>query len=204
MEIERLQSSVDRLRARLGTTEDTDIDGIAPDTKMKSIISRYLILINAATNHRLIICLSVITPSPWRLPLFSYVSPFEPFRLIISHTSVLFFLPSFPSFFFTAIFLVRRLLYEDRKISAKRLSIVCSILSSRRHIWIHDSRRDPTTIVERDLRSGRQSWVKRSLKRYKKRGLKNLGKGNIRSVHIRCNLKIHKRECSCVFIIRRV
>ncbi|XP_017887080.1 probable Ras GTPase-activating protein isoform X4 [Ceratina calcarata] len=40
VEIERLQSSVDRLRARLGATEDTDIDGIAPDTKMKSIISR--------------------------------------------------------------------------------------------------------------------------------------------------------------------
>ncbi|XP_050471999.1 ras GTPase-activating protein raskol isoform X5 [Bombus huntii] len=40
VEIERLQSSVDRLRARLGTTEDTDIDGVAPDTKMKSIISR--------------------------------------------------------------------------------------------------------------------------------------------------------------------
>ncbi|XP_048259991.1 ras GTPase-activating protein raskol isoform X12 [Bombus affinis] len=42
VEIERLQSSVDRLRARLGTTEDTDIDGIAPDTKMKSIISRLI------------------------------------------------------------------------------------------------------------------------------------------------------------------
>ncbi|XP_076231952.1 ras GTPase-activating protein raskol isoform X2 [Calliopsis andreniformis] len=40
VEIERLQSSVDRLRARLGATEDTDIDGIASDTKMKSIISR--------------------------------------------------------------------------------------------------------------------------------------------------------------------
>lgn len=50
VEIERLQSSVDRLRARLGATEDTDIDGVAPDTKMKSIISRYLILINATTN----------------------------------------------------------------------------------------------------------------------------------------------------------
>lgn len=49
VEIERLQSSVDRLRARLGATEDTDIDGVAPDTKMKSIISRYLILINAAS-----------------------------------------------------------------------------------------------------------------------------------------------------------
>ncbi|XP_050472003.1 ras GTPase-activating protein raskol isoform X9 [Bombus huntii] len=42
VEIERLQSSVDRLRARLGTTEDTDIDGVAPDTKMKSIISRLI------------------------------------------------------------------------------------------------------------------------------------------------------------------
>ncbi|XP_017887082.1 probable Ras GTPase-activating protein isoform X5 [Ceratina calcarata] len=42
VEIERLQSSVDRLRARLGATEDTDIDGIAPDTKMKSIISRLI------------------------------------------------------------------------------------------------------------------------------------------------------------------
>lgn len=50
VEIERLQSSVDRLRARLGATEDTDIDGVAPDTKMKSIISRYLILINATIN----------------------------------------------------------------------------------------------------------------------------------------------------------
>ncbi|XP_033323263.2 uncharacterized protein LOC117218758 isoform X6 [Megalopta genalis] len=40
VEIERLQSSVDRLRARLGATEDTDIEGVAPDTKMKSIISR--------------------------------------------------------------------------------------------------------------------------------------------------------------------
>lgn len=42
VEIERLQSSVDRLRARLGATEDTDIDGVAPDTKMKSIISRLI------------------------------------------------------------------------------------------------------------------------------------------------------------------
>ncbi|XP_024947249.1 probable Ras GTPase-activating protein isoform X6 [Cephus cinctus] len=42
VEIERLQSSVDRLRARLGATEDTEIDGIAPDTKMKSIISRLI------------------------------------------------------------------------------------------------------------------------------------------------------------------
>ncbi|XP_043254381.1 ras GTPase-activating protein nGAP isoform X2 [Colletes gigas] len=42
VEIERLQSSVDRLRARLDATEDTDIDGIAPDTKMKSIISRLI------------------------------------------------------------------------------------------------------------------------------------------------------------------
>lgn len=50
VEIERLQSSVDRLRARLGASEDTDIDGVAPDTKMKSIISRYLILINATIN----------------------------------------------------------------------------------------------------------------------------------------------------------
>lgn len=55
VEIERLQSSVDRLRARLGATEDTDIDGVAPDTKMKSIISRYLILINAAS----------LTPTDW-------------------------------------------------------------------------------------------------------------------------------------------
>lgn len=37
-----MQSSVDRLRARLGTTDDTEIDGIAPDAKMKSIISRYI------------------------------------------------------------------------------------------------------------------------------------------------------------------
>ncbi|XP_043276483.1 disabled homolog 2-interacting protein isoform X4 [Venturia canescens] len=42
VEIERLQSSVDRLRARLGTTDDTEIDGIAPDAKMKSIISRLI------------------------------------------------------------------------------------------------------------------------------------------------------------------
>ncbi|XP_076654729.1 ras GTPase-activating protein raskol isoform X4 [Halictus rubicundus] len=42
VEIERLQSSVDRLRARLGATEDTDIDGVASDTKMKSIISRLI------------------------------------------------------------------------------------------------------------------------------------------------------------------
>jgi RAS protein activator-like 2 len=41
VEIERLQSSVDRLRARLGAAEDADTEGIGPDTKMKSIISRY-------------------------------------------------------------------------------------------------------------------------------------------------------------------
>lgn len=41
VEIERLQSSVDRLRARLGAAEDADVDGLGPDTKMKSIISRY-------------------------------------------------------------------------------------------------------------------------------------------------------------------
>ncbi|XP_015434231.1 PREDICTED: probable Ras GTPase-activating protein [Dufourea novaeangliae] len=41
-EIKSLQSSVDQLRARLGTTEDTDIDDVAPDTKMKSIISRLI------------------------------------------------------------------------------------------------------------------------------------------------------------------
>ncbi|XP_066596017.1 ras GTPase-activating protein raskol isoform X5 [Prorops nasuta] len=41
VEIERLQSSVDRLRAQLGITED-DLDGIAGDTKMKSIISRLI------------------------------------------------------------------------------------------------------------------------------------------------------------------
>ncbi|KAI4492127.1 hypothetical protein M0802_010024 [Mischocyttarus mexicanus] len=39
MEIERLQSSVDRVRARFGGNEDTDINGIAPDTEMKTIIS---------------------------------------------------------------------------------------------------------------------------------------------------------------------
>lgn len=44
MEIERLQTSVNRLRARLGTGEEADVDGIAPDTKMKSIISRYCII----------------------------------------------------------------------------------------------------------------------------------------------------------------
>lgn len=41
VEIERLQSSVDRLRARLGAVEDGDVEGNGPDTKMKSIISRY-------------------------------------------------------------------------------------------------------------------------------------------------------------------
>lgn len=43
-EVERLQNSADRLRlrARLGATEDTDLD-LAPDTNMKSIISRYFI-----------------------------------------------------------------------------------------------------------------------------------------------------------------
>ncbi|XP_032691122.1 probable Ras GTPase-activating protein isoform X1 [Odontomachus brunneus] len=42
-EVERLQNSVDRLRlrARLGATEDADID-LAPDTNMKSIISRLI------------------------------------------------------------------------------------------------------------------------------------------------------------------
>lgn len=45
MEIERLQNSVDRLRARLGAAEDAEIDGNAPDTKMKNIISRYFYLI---------------------------------------------------------------------------------------------------------------------------------------------------------------
>ncbi|XP_051154355.1 ras GTPase-activating protein raskol isoform X5 [Leptopilina boulardi] len=40
VEIERLQSNVDRLRARLAATDDTELDGIGPDTKMKSIISR--------------------------------------------------------------------------------------------------------------------------------------------------------------------
>ncbi|XP_046419064.1 ras GTPase-activating protein raskol isoform X4 [Neodiprion fabricii] len=40
VEIERLQSSVDRLRARLGTPEDADVDSPVPDSKMKSIISR--------------------------------------------------------------------------------------------------------------------------------------------------------------------
>lgn len=44
VEIERLQSSVDRLRARLGTPEDVDNDNGAPDSKMKSIISRYFAL----------------------------------------------------------------------------------------------------------------------------------------------------------------
>ncbi|XP_015109074.1 probable Ras GTPase-activating protein isoform X3 [Diachasma alloeum] len=42
VEIERLQSSVDRLRARLGAAEDGDVDGIAPDTKMKNIITRLI------------------------------------------------------------------------------------------------------------------------------------------------------------------
>ncbi|XP_020710215.2 ras GTPase-activating protein raskol isoform X5 [Athalia rosae] len=42
VEIERLQSSVDRLRARLGNPEDGDIDNTAPDSKMKSIISRLI------------------------------------------------------------------------------------------------------------------------------------------------------------------
>ncbi|KAK0179897.1 hypothetical protein PV327_005606 [Microctonus hyperodae] len=42
VEIERLQSSVDRLRARLGTTEETEVDGISPDTKMKNIITRLI------------------------------------------------------------------------------------------------------------------------------------------------------------------
>ncbi|XP_044596038.1 ras GTPase-activating protein nGAP isoform X3 [Cotesia glomerata] len=42
MEIERLQNSVDRLRARLGAAEDAEIDGKAPDTKMKNIISRLI------------------------------------------------------------------------------------------------------------------------------------------------------------------
>ncbi|XP_057324874.1 ras GTPase-activating protein raskol isoform X3 [Microplitis mediator] len=42
MEIERLQNSVDRLRARLGAAEDAEIDGNAPDTKMKNIISRLI------------------------------------------------------------------------------------------------------------------------------------------------------------------
>ncbi|XP_032452988.1 probable Ras GTPase-activating protein isoform X4 [Nasonia vitripennis] len=41
VEIERLQSSVDRLRARLGAAEDADVDGLGPDTKMKSIISSH-------------------------------------------------------------------------------------------------------------------------------------------------------------------
>lgn len=40
VEIERLQSSVDRLRARLGAAEETEVDGVAPDTKMKNIITR--------------------------------------------------------------------------------------------------------------------------------------------------------------------
>ncbi|XP_014482654.1 PREDICTED: probable Ras GTPase-activating protein isoform X5 [Dinoponera quadriceps] len=42
-EVERLQNSVDRLRlrARLGANEDADID-LAPDTNMKSIISRLI------------------------------------------------------------------------------------------------------------------------------------------------------------------
>ncbi|XP_058801662.1 ras GTPase-activating protein raskol isoform X2 [Phymastichus coffea] len=40
VEIERLQSSVDRLRARLGAVEDGD--DIGPDSKMKSIISRLI------------------------------------------------------------------------------------------------------------------------------------------------------------------
>ncbi|KAI4482660.1 hypothetical protein M0804_008513 [Polistes exclamans] len=39
VEIERLQNSVDRVRARFGGNEDTDINGIAPDTEMKTIIS---------------------------------------------------------------------------------------------------------------------------------------------------------------------
>ncbi|XP_054007694.1 ras GTPase-activating protein raskol isoform X3 [Hylaeus anthracinus] len=42
VEIERLRNSIDELRAQFGITEDTDIDGIAPDTKMKSIISRLI------------------------------------------------------------------------------------------------------------------------------------------------------------------
>ncbi|KAJ8673025.1 hypothetical protein QAD02_004286, partial [Eretmocerus hayati] len=42
VEIERLQSSVDRLRARLGAVEDGELEGVQPDTKMKSIISRLI------------------------------------------------------------------------------------------------------------------------------------------------------------------
>lgn len=59
MEIERLQNSVDRLRARLGAAEDAEIDGKAPDTKMKNIISRYLIntinFINVFYNNLLVL-----------------------------------------------------------------------------------------------------------------------------------------------------
>jgi len=46
-EVERLQNSVDRLRlrTRLGATEDADLD-LAPDTNMKSIISRYFTTIS--------------------------------------------------------------------------------------------------------------------------------------------------------------
>lgn len=46
-EVERLQNSVDRLRlrARLGATDDADLD-LAPDNNMKSIISRYFIFMS--------------------------------------------------------------------------------------------------------------------------------------------------------------
>lgn len=60
--MERLQNSVDRLRlrARLGATDDADLD-LAPDNNMKSIISRYFIFISSTSiaNPLPVLCLSV-------------------------------------------------------------------------------------------------------------------------------------------------
>jgi len=69
-EVERLQNSVDRLRlrARLGPTEDADLD-LASDTNMKSIISRYFIFISASLTHYRIFAWVWTLISPWSLSL---------------------------------------------------------------------------------------------------------------------------------------